>query len=307
VHAVEEAAFIGIILRRTLGIPFVYDMDSSLAEQLIGRYAWLRSAEPLLKWFERRAVRESVGVLAVCKALEELALGYAPGHFVRRAEDLTLLANDGQGAEDLREIAGANARIVLYVGNLEPYQGIDLLVAGFRHTLDRVPDAHLVVIGGSDKAIQHYRRLAESLGIDDHTHLIGPRSPDLLSGYLRQASVLVSPRSMGLNTPMKVYSYLDSGRPLVATRLPTHTQVLDDDIACLAEPEPQALGEAITRVLSDPEFAERLASRAKHRAQCEFTPDAFRGKVVRFYEPVVSQAVALRASRERGRRGGSRL
>ena len=45
---------------------------------------------------------------------------------------------------------------------------------------------------------------------------------------LLAADVLVSPRLKGLNTPMKIYSYLDSGSAVLATRLRTHTQVLDD-------------------------------------------------------------------------------
>ena len=45
------------------------------------------------------------------------------------------------------------------------------------------------------------------------------------------ADVLVSPRSTGTNTPLKIYQYLRSGRPIVATRLVTHTQVLNDEVA----------------------------------------------------------------------------
>jgi glycosyltransferase involved in cell wall biosynthesis len=288
IHAVEEAAFIGILLRRVLGIPFVYDMDSSLPEQLMDRYRWLRPAKRILAWFERQAIRESIGVLAVCRALEQLTLSHSPGHFVRRAEDVTLLTSDGAEAEDLRRITGSDDPIVLYVGNLQPYQGIELLVKGFRHTLTSVPEARLVIIGGADDDIAHYSNLAAALGIAQKVHLIGPRSPDMLAGYLRQAQVLVSPRATGTNTPMKVYSYLDSGRPLVATRLPTHTQVLDDSTACLVDAEALAFGEGIARVLSDTELAHRLATRARELVQAEFTPESHRKKVLAFYDELVS-------------------
>ena len=56
---------------------------------------------------------------------------------------------------------------------------------------------------------------------------------------MAQADVLVSPRTKGANTPMKVYSYLDSGVAVLATRLPTHTQVMNDETALLAEPTPE--------------------------------------------------------------------
>ncbi len=51
--------------------------------------------------------------------------------------------------------------------------------------------------------------------------------------YLLAADVLVSPRSRGTNTPLKIYQYLRSGKPIVATRLLTHTQVLSDETAIL--------------------------------------------------------------------------
>ncbi len=60
----------------------------------------------------------------------------------------------------------------------------------------------------------------------------------------------MSPSDLGANTPMKVYSYLDSGRPVLATRLPTHTQVMTDDIAELADPNPQTSADAMSRLIA---------------------------------------------------------
>ena len=85
---------------------------------------------------------------------------------------------------------------------------------------------------------------------------------------------------------MKVYSYLDSGRPLLATRLPTHTQVLDDGIALLVEPEPEAMGRGLARLLRDGELRERLATSARSFAQRELTTEAFRRKLLNFYDAV---------------------
>jgi glycosyltransferase involved in cell wall biosynthesis len=100
---------------------------------------------------------------------------------------------------------------------------------------------------------------------------------------LRQADVLVSPRLKGLNTPMKIYSYLDSGSAVLATRLRTHTQVLDDHMAYLVDPEPTALGQGLATLLRDPELRDRLATNAKTYVQREHTPQAARRKLEAFY------------------------
>ena len=52
--------------------------------------------------------------------------------------------------------------------------------------------------------------------------------------------ILVSPRIRGTNTPLKIYSYLRSGKPIVATDLLTHTQVLSPDVARLVAPDADA-------------------------------------------------------------------
>jgi hypothetical protein len=62
--------------------------------------------------------------------------------------------------------------------------------------------------------------------------------------------VLVSPRILGTNIPLKIYSYLKSGVPVVATNLYTHTQSIDEDISILVEPDPPALANGIREAVS---------------------------------------------------------
>lgn len=289
VHAVEESAFMALLAKRIFGVPYVYDMDSGLAQQMVDRFPALASVRGLLDLCERSAVRGSCGTLAVCGALETQARAFHPEGLVARLEDVSLLGGAAVEAPDLHPLAWAGDPLVLYAGNLQPYQGIGLLLAGFRRTLAEVPAAKLVVVGGTPDEIDRYRGESESLGLAAAVHFAGPRPVEALGACLRRATVLVSPRTQGTNTPMKVYSYLGSGRPLVATRLLTHTQVLDDSVALLVEPEPGSLGEGLARLLQDAELRERLAANASRLAQRELTPEAFRRKLLAFYDAVANQ------------------
>jgi glycosyltransferase involved in cell wall biosynthesis len=302
IHAVEESAFIAAAMQRLTGVPYIYDMDSSLAEQLVEAYPALQFAFPTLRRCEALAVRRSMGVLTVCAALEDVAHEHAPDKPIGRVEDTTLLGPDvahgGNGqASDAAWPAGVRPEtpLAMYVGNLEHYQGIDLLLDGFRHTLMRVPHAHLVIVGGLKDDIAHYRRRATGLGIVSQVHFLGPRPITLLNGLLKRADVLVSPRLKGLNTPMKIYSYLDSGTAVLATRLRTHTQVLDDRTAYLVAPEPEALGNGLADLLSDPGLRERLSREAKAYVQQEFTPEAAERKLDSFYSMMESKAARTNA------------
>jgi glycosyltransferase involved in cell wall biosynthesis len=287
VHAVEESAFIAAAMKSVTGVPYVYDMDSSLAEQLLDALPRLKPVAPLLRRLEAIAVRRSAGVLTVCVALEDVAHGHDPATTVGRVEDTTLLppGTSNNGNRHLpAETAGAP--VAMYVGNLEHYQGIDLLLEGFRHTLDQMHEARLVIVGGQAADIARYGERAVALGIRQAVHFLGPKPVSALGDLLREADVLVSPRLKGLNTPMKIYSYLDSGTAVLATRLRTHTQVLDDRTAYLVDPEPLALGTGLATLLKDDSLREGLAARAKDHVQREFTPEAARRKLESFYATI---------------------
>jgi glycosyltransferase involved in cell wall biosynthesis len=284
VHAVEESAFIASAMRALSGVPYVYDMDSSLAEQMVEAYPSLGFCSPALRRMEALAIRRSLGVLTVCAALEDVALAHDPGKTVGRVEDTTLLSDEALSGRNGRKLPWANGGpLVMYVGNLERYQGIDLLLEGFRYALNEVPDAKLLIVGGREEDIVRYRARADALGIVSSVVFLGPRPLPSLAGLLRQADVLVSPRLKGLNTPMKIYSYLDSGAAVLATRLPTHTQVLDDSVACLVDPEPAAVGQGLADLMRDPDLRSRLATSAKEYVQREHTPEAARRKLEAFY------------------------
>lgn len=286
VHAVEESAFMALLARWLFRVPYVYDMDSGLARQMADRFPFLRPARFLLDACERLAVRASCGTLAGCRALEAQARAWHPGGLIAPLEDVSLAGSGTEGAEGLIPEPWRDDPIVLYVGNLAPYQGIGLLLQGFARALPEVPRARLVVMTGSGERVGHYRSLAESLGVAGGVHFAGPRPVEALGACLRRATVLVSPRIHGDNTPMKIFSCLDSGRPLLATRLPTHTQVLDDEVALLVQPEPGAMGKGIARLLKDELLRERLAANARELVQRDFTIDAFRRKLLAFYDDV---------------------
>ena len=181
----------------------------------------------------------------------------------------------------------------MYIGNLERYQGIDLLLEGFALAVERGhKNIHLIIIGGRSDDIDLYTTRSRDLGISEFVKFCGPRPISELGALMERADALVSPRIEGVNTPMKVYSYIDSGRALVATRLPTHTQVLDDTLACLVEPEAESMADGIIRVATSLEYRDQIATAAKQRAQERHTYPAFRNRVHALYsefERVVSR------------------
>ena len=118
--------------------------------------------------------------------------------------------------------------MVLYTGTFEAYQGLDLLFEAMAHVRAARPEARLLLAGGKPDQVERARR-AGARGRDRRRRRSSPASgrPSEIPAYLLACDVLVSPRSRGTNTPLKIYQYLRSGKPIVATRLLTHTQVLE--------------------------------------------------------------------------------
>ncbi len=301
IHAVEEAVFPAILLRSPARVRVVYDMDSLLGESLVCKWRLLRPAERMLRAMERAAIRRSDAVFAVCNDLARHATVDAPHVPVFLIEDVALPSQplDG-GAEPLRELLGFEGRLALYVGNLQRYQGVEQAVRAMAQ-LPPALDITLVLIGGTPADVARVRALVHELHVQERVYLLGPRPLAQLGGFLAQADILVSPRARGSNTPMKIYSYMSSGIPILATRIASHTQVLDENCALLVEPNPQALATGFATLATDGAMRVRLGAAARRRAAERYSVEAFRRKVTAAYQKLETLGDRLAA-----RGGGSR-
>jgi len=133
------------------------------------------------------------------------------------------------------------------------------------------------------------KRKALELNIGERVHFIGEIAPARIPLFLSLTDALVSPRISGTNTPLKIYSYLKSGKPLVATNLWTHTQILNEKIAVLVETDPQSLARGLMFALFDKD-ASRRAQNAKTFADNEFTFANYKRKITQALEGALANS-----------------
>jgi len=287
VHAVEESAFMAGVFRRWYGLPFVFDMDSLMSAQIVEKSVWLKPAAKVFEVLERRSIRASAGVLAVCPALVDEAMKYHPAGNVALLPDIPNTGmQEGELPEAMIQAPGPPEGVrLMYVGNLEAYQGVGLMLDAFKHTAAVCASATLVVVGGRRDHIEQYTTQARDLVVSGRVRFVGAVPIERLGRVMQHADVLVSPRTKGTNTPMKIYSYLQSGKAVLATRLVTHTQVMNDQVAMLVEPQAKAMGDAMTALVQDASKRETLGAAGKAYVQAEFSRDAYHARLGRFYEP----------------------
>ena len=280
VHSHEEGSWFGVVLAGLLRVPHLYDMHSSLPQQLTNfAYSRSRVVKAVFGALERFVIRRSRVVIVICPQLEEVVRGIdaaVPSVLIENAPGSGDAPVDGSGAAVRRTLGIAAATpLVLYTGTFEAYQGLDLLFASMRTVIAARPDVQLVLAGGRPDQIEAARAQAAAAGIGGAVIFAGQRPAEEIPAFLDAADVLVSPRSLGTNTPLKIYQYLRAGRPIVATRLLTHTQVLDDEVAILTDATPEAFGAGVLAAIVDPERARAVGARARHLADTKYSYEAY--------------------------------
>ncbi|MCJ7611855.1 MAG: glycosyltransferase, partial [Candidatus Aminicenantes bacterium] len=276
----EEAGLLGVVLGKLRGVPHLYDMHSSLPQQL-DNFNFSRSTilKGLFLMMERFVLSQSRSVIVICRDLERLveAKGFGPKAVF--LENFLDFEPQGCAARDIarkrKELAPRGEKIILYAGNFQPYQGMPLLLEAMARVKGK---AVLALVGATGSDRKEMSRTCDSLGISERVAFVDRVAPGRVPLYIAAADALVSPRLSGTNTPLKIYSFLKSGKPLVATRLWTHTQVLDDSIAILVEPTAEGLARGLSYALFD-KGARKIARTAKAKADREYTPAAYLAKI----------------------------
>jgi glycosyltransferase involved in cell wall biosynthesis len=293
VHAHEEAIFFCRMLKPLFRFKLVYDMHSSLPQQLTNfEFTTSKSLIGAFRRLERSSLHASEAVITICPDLAHYALaeGVAPDrHFLIENsifDEVRVVPNGRGNSEDRssRLPAPNEGPVILYAGTLERYQGIDILLRAFVSVHEARPDVRLLIMGGSPEQVEQYGRLARELSLTDSVVFTGRVSKKAATEYTSRAAVLVSPRREGTNTPLKIYEQLASGIPLVATNIWSHTQVLDDSVSFLVEPEPQSMARGLLRALEDQAARESTVSAALDLYQRRYSRKQYEVKIRQLLE-----------------------
>jgi glycosyltransferase involved in cell wall biosynthesis len=200
------------------------------------------------------------------------------------AVDEALPPPDERDVEKLRQELGLGTDpVLLYTGTFEGYQGIDILLKSVAIVRKTYPNARYVLVGGRPEQVEEQRRLATELGINDMVRFTGQRPLEEMPRYMALADILLSPRSEGTNSPLKLYTYLRSGKPILATSIFSHTQILTSEMASLVPPTAQGLADGALALLQNPEQAKAMGERGRQVAEKNYSWSAFLEKNRRAY------------------------
>jgi glycosyltransferase involved in cell wall biosynthesis len=287
IHTHEEASFWGAGLAKKYGLPHLYDMHSSLPQQLDNfKYTRSRLITSVFRGLESRTLNNADAVITICPELQK----YVENHYPDKTSILIENVADNRlvfppDSEQLKLLKAQyhleGRRVVLYYGTFEAYQGIDLLIDSAEELVHQRhrKELQFLMVGGSEEQVRNYRNRVEQRRLTPHFQFTGFVQPQQIPGFVDLADVLVSPRKKGNNSPLKIYSYLRSGKPIVATDHITHTQILNPDVAELTGIDSRAFADGIAHVLDDTQRSRFLTENAAALAEKKYSYEAYLKKV----------------------------
>jgi len=163
---------------------------------------------------------------------------------------------------------GESEPIVATIGRLVEQKGVTYLIQAAPEILNHYPAARFVVAGDGPLR-PALEKEAKALGVVSSFLFLGTRKdvPDILG-----STDIVAVPSLYEGLPLSVLEAMAAGKPIAATRVPGITEVVEDGREALLVPpgQPEALAEAIVRLLGDAALGRLLAKNARERVRREF-------------------------------------
>jgi glycosyltransferase involved in cell wall biosynthesis len=167
---------------------------------------------------------------------------------------------------------------LLFVAQLAERKGAQVLIEACEILAERgVPFQCAIVGGGAEQEVLRLKQLVESLALQDAVDLTGSVPQEHLMGYLRRADVFVLPCITASNgdmdgVPVALMEAMAMGIPTVSTYVSGIPELIENEESGLLVPEkdPEALADALQRLLRDGDLRERLARNGRRQVQAEF-------------------------------------
>ncbi|MEX2054887.1 MAG: glycosyltransferase family 4 protein [Candidatus Andersenbacteria bacterium] len=292
IHAhLHEGCVLGIALKKILGIPLVFDVQGSLTGELIAHNFPLVRSGLLKQWWyglERFIDNRADVVLAQSTEMrsELLERFKVPSTKLFMAYDgvNTQVFRPGQRDPELVKEFNipADKKVVVYLGGLSPYKGVDSLLDAFPLVLKAAPNTFLLLMGYPNE--EKYRQRVQAMGLTDHVRITGRVPYEEAPRYLTLGDIAVAPKRSQTEANGKIYNYMAAGLPTVAFDTLVNRDILGDLGAYVhGIDDVQGLAAAIIDLLKDDAVRAKLSEEVRRKAVQEYSWDGVARRITEAY------------------------
>jgi glycosyltransferase involved in cell wall biosynthesis len=288
----HEGTAIGWVVGKLLGLPVVGDFQGSLsgeikAHEFLPNRGWLyRFLARNEGWIDRLP---QVAVASCTDVAQELQERFGVRDIVLALDgvDTKTFRPDAE-VGDLESLVPPGRRVVVYLGVLSAYQGVDHLLEAIPHVLSCVPQAYFLVMGYPDE--DKYRQRAHELGIANHVSFPGRIDYDQAARYLALGEIAVGPKLSETESNGKLYNYMACALPTVAFDTPPSREILGDLGVFAPRGDATALANAIVSLLQDPTGAQELGQKLRERVVMHFSWENTARQLMKAYALAIAQS-----------------
>ncbi len=274
IHAhLHEGAFIGLFLNKLLRVPLVFDCQGSLTSEMLD-HGFIRSGSLLFRIF--RTLEKIINngsdfiITSSRHGADELLASW------QMSADKVKELIDGVDTEIFRPLPQDEARraikfppgrqVVVFLGVLNRYQGMDILLETVKILKGRGTAPHFLIMGFPE---EEYRKKAGHLGLEEYLTFTGRIDYGNAPLFLCAGDIAVSPKTSLTEANGKLFNYMACGLPTVVFDNPVNREILGDTGIYARPGDPEALAIRIEEILRDRAKIADLSGKVRERAIME--------------------------------------
>ena len=159
--------------------------------------------------------------------------------------------------------------LLTYCGSLSKSKGIDLIINSAKY----IKNVEFLIIGGLKADVDHYKKIANDNGVKN-INFIGQVNYSDVPNLLNKSDILLLPssakniKSRNYTSAMKLFEYMSIGKPIIASNIPSNTEILENNLNCLLfEPDnPKSMVEKINTLINDKELNKKITKNSSKLA-----------------------------------------
>lgn len=295
IHAhLHEGAFLGNFLAKFRDIPLVFDFQGSLTGEIID-HDFLRDKSILSKVLKQveRFINDSADAIIISSLDSARLLEDKFGV----SKDKFYIVEDGIDTEEFKHYyqdelrirkelcIPDDRRIVIYLGLLTEYQGIDCLLEAIPLVVKRNRGVHFLILGYPD--VDKYRNMAKEKGVEDFVTFGGRVKREEAAKYLSLGDIAVSPKLSKTEWNGKLLYYMAAELPTVVFDTKVNREILGE-LGVYAElGSPASFAEGIESLLSQKELKGNLGTRLRERVVRKYSWKRVGERIMEIYKELL--------------------
>ena len=298
IHAhLHEGALLGKIHKKFNKVPLVFDFQGSLTSEVVD-HNFLKGKSFALRFIRKieNSINSSADAIVVSSTNSANLLKKESN--IRK--DKIFVVQDGVNVNEFKMCNDTlplkrklnlplDKKIVVYLGLLNRYQGVDCLLETISYVVKENRDVHFLIMGYPD--VEKYKKMAVEKRINRSITFTGRINYREAPQYLSLGDVAVSPKISPTESNGKLYNYMAMGLPTVVFETPVNREILGD-LGIYAElANPISLAEKLEMVLSNENLAKNLGKKLREKAVDVYSWEAAGKKLTDVYRTILENGV----------------